>query len=557
MAKTILFVGSASQGIKTVTDIFPYVPLSLGMHVSSSQFYESSPRKGAMGGDIVLNYDCQDYSVNFLVALSQEGINYVKKRINKNTIILFDNKEVNLESLDISPKKTIGLNFKEISQSRYTNTVSMGALLKLLGIKEETKSQLEKILKKRFKGDISEIMRGFEAIKEPASDILDFKNKKEIKRKNSYYLSGNEAAVFGALSAGANFFGGYPITPSSEALHTWSQISPLIENVGFLQGSSEENAIGAVLGANVSGGKGWSATSGPGLDRMLEQLGWAAASKTPFVIYNVQRGGPSTGLATLTQTSDLFTAIYGSHGDYPIFVLTPSTAQETYELMKLAFKLSWSYGIGTIVNSSKEAAQRKNIVKLDFSKFDKQNFSSEELKVGHRTGSTCGENNLPSNKAAIWWLNDRFRNFEKDYDCLCMAEFINIKVENKKNPYNRRNWSYKKFKKSKFDVTKIHECPEEVLICYGESVPPVKKICKNKGVIALKSVYPYPIHLIKQLNNLRVKKICVIENNRGVNVHNEQGQLAHKINQYFNGEVRSINKWDGFPFYPDQLKELL
>lgn len=557
MSNTVLFVGSASQGIKTITDTFPSIPLSLGMHVSSSQFYESSPRKGAMGGDVVIDGDCQNYYADFLVALSQEGLLYTQSRIGDNTIIVYDSKEVNLDVLPKKPKRAVGLDLKQISKSNFTNTAAMGATLKLLGVKSADKPRLEMLLEKKYKGDVSEVIKGFDAVGFEVSDVLDFKNKREIVFRDLYYLMGNEAAVYGVLAAGANFFAGYPITPSSEAMHSWSEIYQLVDQAGFVQGGSEEHAVGVMLGANVAGGKAWTATSGPGLDRMLEQINWAAASKTPFVIYNVQRGGPSTGLATLTQTSDLFSAVYGGHGDHPIIVLTPSTAQETYEIMNLAFKLAWSYSIGVIVNSSKEVAQRKNVVQIDARNFYEKKFDLAKTCRGHRTGSACGENGLPSNKAAVYWLNDRFRRFEEDYDSLSMAEFTNISVDDKWSPYSRRDLPYSMFKNVKFEPAVIKSAPEEVYICYGETAPVVKKVLGKKGLVALRSVYPYPVSIIKQLNNLSVKKVYVPENNRGVRVHEERGQLANKVRQYFKGDVVAFNKWDGFPIYPDTLEDCL
>lgn len=557
MAKTILFSGSAGQGIKMVSETFSLIPLSLGMHVSSSQFYESSPRKGAMGGDVVLGGNCQNYYVDFLVALSQEGIQYSESRISDKTVLLYDSKEVNPKVLSKKPKKEIGLDLKHISGSKYGNTAALGAILKLLGVRSKDKSKLEKILGKKYKGNLQDIINGFEAVDHKVSNILNFNNKKGPKDNNLYYLLGNDAAVYGALAAGSNFFAGYPITPSSEALHEWSNVSQLIRQAGFVQGSSEEHIMGVMLGANVAGGKAWTATSGPGLDRMLEQIGWAAASKTPFVIYNVQRGGPSTGLATLTQTSDLLTAVHGGHGDYPIFVLTPSTAQETYEIMKLAFKLAWSYKIGVIVNSSKEVAQRRNIVRLDLSDFDSVKFNLNKISKGHRTGSTAGESGLPNNKAGVCWLDNRFKYFEENYDSLSIAEFVNIEVDDKKSPFRYRNLPYGMFKKVKFEPARIKSVPDKVYICYGETVPVVKEKLGDKGLIALRSVYPYPVSIIKQLNKLGVKKVYVVENNRGVRVHGENGQLANKVRQYFDREVVTLNKWDGFPIYPDKLKEHL
>ncbi|MBM3199520.1 hypothetical protein FJZ53_01195 [Candidatus Woesearchaeota archaeon] len=555
MPKTILFAGSASQGIKTATDAFPFVPLSLGMHTSSSQFYDSSPRKGAMGGDVVIGGDCQNYYVDCLVALSQEGLEATKDRVKEDTIVLYDNSEVSLEGLGISSKKQIGIDFKAVSNSKFGNLASMGATLKIMGVKPEQKQALEQLLKEKADVDTAAVMAGFDSVAESLDDILDFNNKKSVSFNDSYYLMGNEAAVFGAMAAGANFYAGYPITPSSEAMHKWSEVSQLSDIAGYLQGSSEEHAVGVMLGANAAGAKGWTATSGPGLDRMIEQINWAVTSRTPFVIYNVQRGGPSTGMPTLTQTSDLFTAVYGGHGDHPIFVLTPSTPQEIYEIMKLAFKIAWSYKVGVIINSSKEVSQRKNIVRLCLNDFDDKNLRMLPLKKGHRTGNTANDSGTPANRAAVQWLNDRFNKFEEAYDAFSIADFVNIEAENSQNPYAWRSLPYNIFKNMKFEPAKLKSAPEEVYICYGETVPVVKEALGKNGLVALKSVYPYPISIIQQLNSLGTKKILVAECNRGVRLHSERGQLANKVRQYFKGEVVSLSKWDGFPMYPDRLEE--
>lgn len=144
-------------------------------------------------------------------------------------------------------------------------------------------------------------------------------------------LQGNEACVEAALAAGVRFFAGYPITPATEIAEGMAQKMPKVGGV-FIQMEDEIASIAACIGASVAGAKAMTATSGPGLSLMLENLGFAVISETPVVIVNVMRGGPSTGLPTFPAQMDVMQARWGAHGDYPIVAYAPSSVRETYEL---------------------------------------------------------------------------------------------------------------------------------------------------------------------------------------------------------------------------------
>jgi 2-oxoglutarate ferredoxin oxidoreductase subunit alpha len=158
------------------------------------------------------------------------------------------------------------------------------------------------------------------------------------------FLSGNEAVVEGALLAGCTFFAGYPITPSSEIA---GHISVRLPQIGgkFIQMEDEIGSLAACIGASLCGQKVMTATSGPGLSLMLENVGMAIMAEVPCVIVDVQRGGPSTGLATKVGQGDVFQVRWGSHGGYPVIALSPSTIAETVQLTIESFNLAEKFRV--------------------------------------------------------------------------------------------------------------------------------------------------------------------------------------------------------------------
>ena len=157
-----------------------------------------------------------------------------------------------------------------------------------------------------------------------------------------HYISGNEAIAEGCLAAGCQFFGGYPITPSSEIAERMSRRLPQVGGV-FIQMEDEIASIAALLGAAWAGKKSMTATSGPGISLMMENIGLGVMTETPCVIINVQRGGPSTGLPTLVGQGDVMQARWGSHGDYELIALAPNSVQECFDLSIEAFNLAEQY----------------------------------------------------------------------------------------------------------------------------------------------------------------------------------------------------------------------
>jgi 2-oxoglutarate ferredoxin oxidoreductase subunit alpha len=152
-------------------------------------------------------------------------------------------------------------------------------------------------------------------------------------------IQGNEACAQGALAAGVRFFGGYPITPSTEIAETMAQKLPGLGGK-FIQMEDEIASMGVVLGAVLAGQKALTATSGPGFSLKQELIGFAACAEIPIVIVNVQRVGPSTGQPTSPAQGDVMQARWGTHGDHPMIALSPWTVREAYDATILAVNYS-------------------------------------------------------------------------------------------------------------------------------------------------------------------------------------------------------------------------
>jgi 2-oxoglutarate ferredoxin oxidoreductase subunit alpha len=173
-------------------------------------------------------------------------------------------------------------------------------------------------------------------------------SKKGLILEGSHFMNGDVACAEGAIAAGCRFFAGYPITPATEIAEHLAQRMPEVGGI-YVQMEDEIASIAAVIGASYAGLKAMTATSGPGFSLMQENIGLAVMTEAPCVIVDVMRGGPSTGQPTLPGQQDVMQAKWGSHGDYEIIALTPSSVQEMFDLTIEAFNLSETYRIPAIL----------------------------------------------------------------------------------------------------------------------------------------------------------------------------------------------------------------
>ncbi len=177
----------------------------------------------------------------------------------------------------------------------------------------------------------------------------------------SHVLSGNQACAEGALAAGCRFLGLYPIVPSTEIAERFLYRAPEV-GATFIQMEDEVSALAAVLGASWTGKKSMTVTSGPGLSLMMEHLGLGIMLETPCVIADIQSVGPGLGLPNRPAQGDMMQARWGSHGDYELVALAPSSPQEMFDFTIKAFNYSERYRIPVTIMSDAYVAQLKETV---------------------------------------------------------------------------------------------------------------------------------------------------------------------------------------------------
>lgn len=192
-------------------------------------------------------------------------------------------------------------------------------------------------------------------------------------------MQGNEAVAEGAIAAGARFFAGYPITPSTEIAETLARRMPEVGG-SFIQMEDEIASIAAVCGASLAGQKALTATSGPGFSLMQEMIGFAEMAQIPCVIVDVMRGGPSTGLPTEPSQGDVMQARWGTHGEHSVIALVPSSVYECYTLTIEAFNLAEQYRTPVIVLSDALIGHMREAVTLP---------EPESLRIAERGTPDC------------------------------------------------------------------------------------------------------------------------------------------------------------------------
>ena len=206
-------------------------------------------------------------------------------------------------------------------------------------------------------------------------------------------MNGNDAFSYGALYAGCRFFAGYPITPSSEIMEWLAKELPKFGGT-MVQTEDEIAAIGMVIGASYAGVKALTCTSGPGLSLMQEAIGLAAIAEIPLVLVDVQRVGPSTGIPTKSEQSDLLAALHGTHGDVAKVVLAPADVQDCFDVACMAFYISEKYQIPVVILSDQFVGQRmESVPRIDLSKrkgFDRIAPTPEDLEDYKRFKITEG-----------------------------------------------------------------------------------------------------------------------------------------------------------------------
>ncbi|HEX7830422.1 MAG TPA: 2-oxoacid:acceptor oxidoreductase subunit alpha, partial [Thermoanaerobaculia bacterium] len=298
-------------------------------------------------------------------------------------------------------------------------------------------------------------------------------------------MSGNEATAFAALHAGCSFFAGYPITPSTEVLQLLGEWLPKIGGT-CLQTEDELAAIGAVVGASFAGSKAMTATSGPGLSLMSEMLGLSSIAEIPSVVMNVQRGGPSTGIPTKSEQSDLFHAIYGGHGDMPRVVLGCSDVEDSFHTTVDAFNIAEEFQLPVIVLSDQLIAQRRETI--DSASFIHDVVSRRiplELNDSYQRYAMTDDGVSPMSIPGIAGGMYQTNGLEHDEEGRPSSMFVTHERMNAKRHRKLEAIAHKYPLYRRFGV---HD-PEVGILCWGSSAGPVAEAIEvmnamNAGVAA-------------------------------------------------------------------------
>ena len=234
----------------------------------------------------------------------------------------------------------------------FKNIVYVGALAYLLGMGTDVYVDL---ISAKFKGkekliipNVNALEMGYNYAKENLTNQCDIKVRKSNKNKGMILTNGNEASGLGCVYAGATVCAWYPITPSTSVAESFIKYCEKLRvnnrtqknKFAIVQAEDELAAIGMVIGANWNGARAFTATSGPGISLMSEFIGLAYFAEVPTVLFDIQRGGPSTGMPTRTQQSDILSCAYASHGDTKHIILIPSNPTECFEFSVMAFDLA-------------------------------------------------------------------------------------------------------------------------------------------------------------------------------------------------------------------------
>jgi 2-oxoglutarate ferredoxin oxidoreductase subunit alpha len=243
--------------------------------------------------------------------------------------------------------------------------VSVGLVCGLLGIDT---ARIEEMILKRYahKGDVGESnIRSLRAGYEHATTKLPAGAHRlgpaRSLDEDRLLVSGNQAICLGALQAGLGYYAGYPITPASDILEWLAARLPRFGGVA-IQTEDEIAALASVLGASFAGRKAMTATSGPGLSLMAELVGLAGMAEVPAVIVDAQRSGPSTGMPTKTEQSDLNHALFGGHGEAPRVVMAPTSVEDCFLVIVEAFNAAEKYQVPVIVLSDQSLSHRLETV---------------------------------------------------------------------------------------------------------------------------------------------------------------------------------------------------
>jgi 2-oxoglutarate ferredoxin oxidoreductase subunit alpha len=564
---TIVIGGEQGEGIESVGEILTKVLSQMGFNLYGFRNFSSRIKGGHSDFNLRINSEKEIHVnaeiVNILIAFDDATIPLYKDQMAENSIILYDSKSVKASDIPRLSEKVILVEApfqefaKELGSSIMKNMVALGMICALANQSKDTfkKNIHDRFSKKGTKvvdNNLAAFDKGYEFVREKglySTPLILNQGSKKM------FLSGNEAMAIGAISAGCRFMAGYPITPASEILENLIRMMPDFGGVA-VQAEDELSSIAMAIGASFAGTRSMTATSGPGISLMQEAVGLSGAVEIPLVIINTQRGGPSSGLATKMEQSDLTAMMGGTHGEIPRIIISPSTVEEAMYDMGTAFNLAEKYQCPVFIAADLVLSTSKQSSKIidpgDFEMDRGKRLSDEELimaesKVFNRfafTDDHISPRSIPGQKYGTHHVTG-IEHGETGHP-----------TEDHKN---REQMMIKRMSKIE-GVTigediKVEGDGEDILIIgFGSTYGAIKEACEEfqsggtkAGLAHVRLIHPLPTEKLGKLIK-KARQVIVVENNF-------TGQLANVIKQNFaeHSKIQKLTKYDGRPFKPSEI----
>ncbi|MGG7618931.1 2-oxoacid:acceptor oxidoreductase subunit alpha [Bacillus coreaensis] len=558
--------GQQGEGIESTGEIFSIALNRLGYYLYGYRHFSSRIKGGHTNNKIrVSTSQVRSISddLDILVAFDQETLDLNYKELHDNGVMIADAKFNPVKPTDTNatlyavPFTDIAT---ELGTSLMKNMVAVGATCAVLDLDINVfESVVQEIFGRKGQSVVDKnmeaIQAGYTAMKEQIQDAAMMQLAKADGQQRLFMI-GNDAIALGALAGGCRFMAAYPITPASEIMEYLIKKLPALGGT-VIQTEDEIAACTMAIGANYAGVRAITASAGPGLSLKMEAIGLSGITETPIVIVDTQRGGPSTGLPTKQEQSDLMAMIYGTHGEIPKIVMAPSTVQEAFYDTAEAFNLAEEYQVPVIVLSDLQLSLGKQTVEpLDFS------------KVEIRRGKLVTE--LPESDS-----KDYFKRYEVTEDGISPRVIPGVKggihhvtgVEHdetgkpSESALNRNAQMDKRFRKVeniKFNtpihVQAPHEDADVLVVGFNstrgaieEAMTRLEKDGVKVNHAHVRLIHPFPTDEMLPLVKA-AKKVVVVENNA-------TGQLANilKMNVGHAEKVVKHLKYDGNPFLPHEI----
>lgn len=563
--------GQQGEGIESTGEIFATAMNRKGYFLYGYRHFSSRIKGGHTNNKIRVStspvHAISD-DLDILIAFDQETIELNHHEMREDSIIIADAK-AKPQKPENCVAQLIELPFtstaKELGTALMKNMVAIGATSALMDLNTST---FETLIDNMFskKGNkvvdmnIQALNMGYDLMKQQVTNVNGDFTLENGSGHPHLYMIGNDAIGLGAIATGSRFMSAYPITPASEIMEYMIANLPKVDGT-VVQTEDEIAAATMAIGANYAGVRGFTASAGPGLSLMMESIGLSGMTETPLVIINTQRGGPSTGLPTKQEQSDLMQMIYGTHGDIPKIVVAPTDAEDAFYLTMEAFNLAEEYQCPVILLSDLQLSLGKQTVKtLDYNKIDIRRGEiiqsdierAEDDKAYFKryalTTSGVSPRPIPGVKGGIHHVTGVEHNEEG---------------KPSEAPINRQNQMEKRMRKTESLVINnpvlLNEHDDEADILYVGFISTKGAIeegaerLEQQGVkvntMHIRQLHPFPKDIVQQAIN-KASKVIVAE-------HNYQGQLSSilKMNTQVNDKLVNQTKYDGKPFLPYEIEE--